>query len=781
MAKDKLVTLSLGNGDLYRGFETVTVRLLQPNGAQSMQWVGSLPPQPELAELYRQWKFLYSALLQRFNHSTRIEIASEGTTHISETEFEGLCEQLKRAINAWLNSTSFRGMTEKIRTELSPEDEIRVLVETSDPLLQRLPWHVWTFFEAYPKADVGISAPEYKQSSRLSGVMPSQVRILAILGNSDGIDIEQDWDALNALAKAGKAEIKTLRQPQLSQLNDQLWREGWDILFFAGHSFSEVKGILKINETDSLPLDKLKHALGKAIERGLKLAIFNSCDGIGLAQALFDLHIPQVIVMREEVPDEVAHQFLPHFLVSFFSGKSLFGAVREARSRLEDLEYRKYPCATWLPVIYQNPAADRFVISGRSSNLGFRAIAVASAMIAFVCIGFRQAGLFEPVDLWAFDQLIRLRPEEGPDHRLLIIEITEADLEYQRRKKMKGEGSLSDPALQKLLGKLVQLEPTAVGIDIYRDFKVGEKYPELAQQLQQNDRIFSVCKASEPLSKDPGVKPPLEAPEEQTGFSDIVMGKDRILRSHLLYLQPEVKSRCQATHALSLQLALKYLEFQNISADLNSKDVLKLNSTLFPSLSPSRRGGYHSLDTRGYQILLNYRTPLDKIAKTITLTEALENPLKPEWVKDKIILIGVTAPRPKDDHFTPFSSEQPLRGIMLQAQMTSQIISAVLDQRPLLWVWPDWGENLWIFAWSAAGGLLAWRVRSPLFLSLGCAIALVSLGGCCWIFLSDGGWVPLVPAAVVLVTPPMAARLMKRSSVLANQEYSTRSGQYPFI
>jgi CHASE2 domain-containing sensor protein len=104
---------------------------------------------------------------------------------------------------------------------------------------------------------------------------------------------------------------------------------------------------------------------------------------------------------------------------------------------------------------------------------------------------------------------------------------------------------------------------------------------------------------------------------------------------------------------------------------------------------------------------------------------------------------------------------------MLQAQMVSQIISAVLDHRPLLWVWPDWGENLWIFAWSAAGGLLVWRVRSPLVLSIGCAIALVSLGGCCWILLSYGGWIPLIPAAVVLVITPVTARLLNRSIVLA--------------
>jgi CHASE2 domain-containing sensor protein len=766
MTKDKLVTLSLGNGDLYRGVETVTVRLLQANDSSPMQFIGALPPQPELAELYRQWKFLYSALLHRLNQATRIEIASEGTTNVSESEFDELCEQLTRAINHWLNAASFRDMMEKVRTELSPTDEIRFLIETSDPLLQRLPWHLWTFFEAYPKAEVGISAPDYRQPTLLPRSAPSKVRILAILGSNDGIDIDKDWDALNQLSRQGKAEIKILQQPKLNQLNEQLWGDGWDILFFAGHSFSGEKGFLRINQNDRLSLDKLKNGLSRAIERGLKLAIFNSCDGIGLAQALFDLHIPQVIVMREEVPDAVAHQFLPYFLVFLFSGKSLFASVREARERLEGIQ-KLHPCATWLPVIYQNPAAMPLLLPSPLIKIRFPTVALVSAMIAILCIGIRQMGVFEPVDLWAFDQLIRLRPEEGPDNRLLVIEITEADLKYQRQKNMQGQGSLSDQALQQLLKKLEPLEPSAIGIDVYRDFRVGAKYSALAQQLQHNDQIFSVCKTSEPSSKDSGVKAPPEAPKDQIGFSDIATGQDHIVRSHLLYLQPEVDSSCQANQSLSLQLGLKYLDSQNISVDPSSKDFLKLNKTTFTPLSPSAKGGYHSLDTRGYQILLNYRTPQDEISKTITLTEALENSLKPEWVKNKIVLIGVTAPSQKDDHLTPFASEQPLRGIMLQAQMVSQIISAVLDHRPLLWVWPDWGENLWIFAWSAAGGLLAWRVRSPLVLGIGCAIALVSLGGCCWILLSYGGWIPLIPAAVVLVITPMTARLLNRSSVLA--------------
>ncbi|MHC5833905.1 MAG: CHAT domain-containing protein, partial [Nostoc sp.] len=88
----------------------------------------------------------------------------------------------------------------------------------------------------------------------------------------------------------------------------------------------------------------------KAVSKGLQLAIFNSCDGLGLASQLGDLHIPQIIVMREPVQDLVAQEFLKNFLQKFSSGESLYLAVRESREKLHGIE-DKYPCAVCLPII----------------------------------------------------------------------------------------------------------------------------------------------------------------------------------------------------------------------------------------------------------------------------------------------------------------------------------------------------------------------------------------------------------------------------------------------
>ncbi len=95
----------------------------------------------------------------------------------------------------------------------------------------------------------------------------------------------------------------------------------------------------------------------KKVKKGLKLAIFNSCDGLGLARKLVDLRIPYAIVMREPVPDIVAQKFLQYFLTAFAGGESFYSSVRLARKRLQEELEDKYPCASWLPVIFQNPVA----------------------------------------------------------------------------------------------------------------------------------------------------------------------------------------------------------------------------------------------------------------------------------------------------------------------------------------------------------------------------------------------------------------------------------------
>jgi CHAT domain len=288
----------------------------------------------------------------------RLDAPTTQITNVSRREFFEECyeaaENLRTHLNRWLNSEKFRPVKERMLEKLHPNESIRIILQTENSQLRRLPWVLWNLCDRYPKAEIALSSPTYDRILQ-SKSPKAKIKILAILGNRTGINLSQDQYLLEKLPDAN---VTFLVEPQRQELNDQLWAQPWNILFFAGHSFTQINtevGQIHINQRDTLTIAELKNALKKAIAEGLQLAIFNSCDGLGLAVNLADLHIPQMIVMREPIPDTVAQEFLKNFLTAFANRKSLYQSVREARERLQGLEDR-FPCATWLPVIFQNPA-----------------------------------------------------------------------------------------------------------------------------------------------------------------------------------------------------------------------------------------------------------------------------------------------------------------------------------------------------------------------------------------------------------------------------------------
>lgn len=377
----KTVVISLGKGSLERGFPYITARLWTEARPQAEQMVGSLPPAPTLTESYRIWQATYRALSSRLvlrslattlsNQSANpsedeLEIDPVGVTQVSQKSFDDLSWQLKQVMNNWLDSDGLRMIEQQLRSQLNPADIIRVIFETESGLLRYLPWHCWDFFQDYPHAEMALSQLAYQHREPVDvREHRKHVRILAIVGDSRGIDVEPERQALRALPDA---EVTFLVSPSRQLFDRHLWdRRGWDILFFAGHSQTEGQterqtGRLYINELvdNSLTIEQLEAGLRNAITCGLQLAIFNSCDGVGLAHAIAQLQIPQVIVMREPVPNRVAQTFLQYFLSAFAIEKlSLYPAVRQAREQLQGLE-NEFPGASWLPVICQNPAAKPF-------------------------------------------------------------------------------------------------------------------------------------------------------------------------------------------------------------------------------------------------------------------------------------------------------------------------------------------------------------------------------------------------------------------------------------
>ncbi|MEO1401321.1 MAG: CHASE2 domain-containing protein [Cyanobacteria bacterium J06635_1] len=777
----QLITLRF-DGDLDQQGFRVTLDILHPGGSLPEHKTGQLPPSPALARALEQWQDTYRTLVNN-TRLTPHRVKLGGSFKACQQSGDAVTQQLL----TWLRSAQFRDVDLHLRETLSPQDAIQVIIRTQDPRLSALPWHQWDFIDRYSQTEIVFGSLDAQRIPPAPAPPKRKVKILAILGNTQGIDVEQDRQFLKTVDGAA---VKFLVEPQRQEISRALWDQSWDILFFAGHSFTnktftdkpstgeaatgeaateqrtEGQGQIQINPHDSLPLEDLKYGLRKAISKGLQLAIFNSCDGIGLAQALSDLHIPQVIVMRQPVPDPVAQTFLKSFLQGFSSGHPLHVAIRDAREQLEALENR-FPYASWLPVLFQSSAAPpptwqtlrQGTLSPNSQGTSIRPTArmalLRGTAIAGLAILARLTGLLFPLELGAYDTLLRLQPAPGWDERILLVTITEADVNAQPADSLRG-ASLSDATLEALLTQLQAYGPRAIALDLYRNYAVGPDHSNLTRLLQ-SDNILTPCKYST-TADDPGIAPPPEIAPARipsvVGFSDVPIDPDDTIRRYSLSQEPYGGSACQAPYSLGLLTALHYLAPQDFSLTWTAAAQIQIGPTLFKSLDVRSRG-YRQADAGGDQIMLPFRPGKAGVARKVTVQDILTNSLEPNWVKDRVILIGTVAPSFKDLYTVPHQSEK-LPGVEIHANAVSHILSAVLDEQPLIWTWPQWGESLWIVGWSLAGSLLVYgQLRThnrPVIIVLSTGTLLLLLTGTSYGLFWSGGWIPLVPAALAIAT-----------------------------
>lgn len=358
---EQLVTIKLGQRDI-SGNLAVTLEIGNRGLSSSASAIGILGNEDEVVAAYQDWQTTYQQYL--LSCACRIDIADRQITNLNKLSLSIPCqvkaEYLKQKIDRWLNSIEFRPIKDLMLQELHPDRSIQIILQTDNLQIRKLPFQLWSFFEQFPHAELAVASNVYRLTHRVNFInqqvtKTQNLKILAIFGDRQGIDLDVDYQLLT---KFPNATVEFLIEPTRQLLNDKLWENSWDTIFFAGHSASTADlatGYLKINSTDKLTVPELKYALKQSIASGLKLVIVNACDGLGLAAELLSIQIPQAIVMREPIPDFVAQQFLKNFLTAFASGKSLYLSVRLAREQLQGLEDR-YPCASWLPIICQNPA-----------------------------------------------------------------------------------------------------------------------------------------------------------------------------------------------------------------------------------------------------------------------------------------------------------------------------------------------------------------------------------------------------------------------------------------
>ena len=391
-----LVSLKFGNGDFANGFSEIALitSIVDSQSPKEKELEIELPPAPQIPGLYQSWQETYIKLFEALgvrilpprsvatsidteneNNETFIRgfnkaISANLSPEKSKQECDRYASDLRAEVNQWLEKLKSKL---EARLQLNANSQVLLQIHTQNitsqqtkDILHRLPWREWDYFQECSDPEVEVEAilclsesesraPEVKDD----GIF-RRVRITSIFGDSKNINVGSDKELIAKLEKRG-AELIDLEEPQRQEFS-KLWDRPCDILFYSGHSETSndgTVGSLQINSEESLNLHEIRNTLGEAVKKGLKLAIFNSCDGLGLAKQLADLRLPYIIVWREPVPDKTAIRFIEYFLSSYAEGKSLFTSVRDARIKLFELsssEERKkqIPGLNWLPIICKN-------------------------------------------------------------------------------------------------------------------------------------------------------------------------------------------------------------------------------------------------------------------------------------------------------------------------------------------------------------------------------------------------------------------------------------------
>ena len=420
--------------------------------------------------------------------------------------------QLQQALQQWWRS----GDLFPIRTAIAavqadhPEHPVDLLLTCTPLAVARLPWEQWAespeFQRQAPlrivRSPANIQAPQAIAKTR------AKPRILVILGDNTGLDIHADWQAIQVLQRRADIQVTGWQPGQATvDLKAQICAaiaapQGWDLLLFAGHSneTTHTGGSISIAPNLALSMQELTPHLQTARHHGLQFALFNSCNGLNLAESLINLGFSQVAIMREPIHNAVAQVFIETFMTALAADQNVHAALLTACDRLRTCHNVTFPATASIPSLFRHPQAELYALPrstwrDRGRNLRPKLTELV-ALAGLVILSWQV-----PVQTWLLNQRLYLQalyrdvtpavlaPDSVSSHSpaLLLVQIDNASLV---------EDGISDPNpmdrtyLARLVQQAADLGVTVVGVDYLLDRPQDAADPVFADTLarvtQQN-------------------------------------------------------------------------------------------------------------------------------------------------------------------------------------------------------------------------------------------------------------------------------------------------------
>jgi CHASE2 domain/CHAT domain len=458
-----------------------------------------------LTQLYKDWKSAYLNFYQ--SDEMRGRAVDGGVAKITvdwHAELVKAESKLTYEFNSWLRCAELYDIRAKIgeanKTINSPTKPVQVFLTCTPIELDRFPWEAWESEFASAGTIQVIRSPLHIGAQTHSSLHKGRTRILTILGDDTGLDFKQEREALKELSKIADVEFVGWQPNQtapasqiIEKITDAIADErGWDVLFFAGHS-NETEltgGELGIAPGVSISTSEIAAHLSAARERRLKVAIFNSCSGLNIAESLIDLGFSQVMVMREPVHNRVAQEFLVKFLLSLGKHLNVYESMMEARQFLRLEKSHTFPSSYLLPSLFCHPGAELYKIPPSLPwSKRIRQIVLPNSIIEGVALAATvMIGTMIPVQDFLLDGRIlsqavyRKTTNQIPDSEAPPVALIEIDSESITKRKLPDSQILpmNRSYLAQLMERARKLNAPVIGLDFLID--TPQKYPLTADK-----------------------------------------------------------------------------------------------------------------------------------------------------------------------------------------------------------------------------------------------------------------------------------------------------------
>jgi adenylate cyclase len=375
-------------------------------------------------------------------------------------------------------------------------------------------------------------------------------------------------------------------------------------------------------------------------------------------------------------------------------------------------------------------------------------------IVAALIMLVRGYGALQPLELQIYDELTVAWAGHQPSNRVVVVGGTEADVEHF-------DWPLRDADLATLLQRIESWKPRVIGVDLYRDHPQPPGTEQLAAVLAQNRNIVWAFKLKG--AQSPGVPPPaMLRGTSRAVLADTVPDAGNIVRRGLLFADDGVNNYT----GMAMALALGDLAPEGIRLGPGPDDDLRLGKALIAPLDDTR-GPYVQLDSRGYQVLLDYKGGPDPFAFK-SVGDIMHHDDAAALVRGRAVIVGITSVSVNDSFSTPFNTgfhnSGQMFGVTLHAHLADQLIREAHGD-PILTGLPRWCEDLWIWFWAMAGTLLAIRIAATIPAVAATTAGLAVLAAIVYGAFGAALWLPALPAGIAWIgSAGLANRIMHAAS-----------------